>query len=114
VFNLASFGQPLGELARRQDVACVEGRAGKFAWADAHFVLMQARCLCFIRRNGSMTSYETILTESIGDHLLKVTLNRPEAGNARNTQMGLDLPGIATFVQIWKAHKARFNTDYTD
>lgn len=37
-----------------------------------------------------MKSYETILTETIGDHLLKVTLNRPEVGNAKNTQMGLD------------------------
>jgi enoyl-CoA hydratase len=38
-----------------------------------------------------MKQYETILTEAIGDHLLKVTLNRPEVGNAKNTQMGLDL-----------------------
>ena len=36
-------------------------------------------------------TYETILTEAIGEHLLKVTLNRPEVGNAKNTQMGLDL-----------------------
>lgn len=43
-----------------------------------------------------MTSYETILTETIGDHLLKVTLNRPEVGNARNTQMGLDLLDLWT------------------
>jgi enoyl-CoA hydratase/carnithine racemase len=38
-----------------------------------------------------MKRYATILTEAIGDHLLKVTLNRPEVGNAKNTQMGLDL-----------------------
>jgi enoyl-CoA hydratase/carnithine racemase len=37
-----------------------------------------------------MKTYETILAEPIGDHLLKVTLNRPEVGNAKNTQMGLD------------------------
>ena len=43
-----------------------------------------------------MTSYETILTETIGDHLLKVTLNRPEVGNAKNTQMGLDLLALWT------------------
>jgi 1,4-dihydroxy-2-naphthoyl-CoA synthase len=33
-----------------------------------------------------MKSYETILTETCADHLLKVTLNRPEVGNAKNTQ----------------------------
>jgi enoyl-CoA hydratase len=38
-----------------------------------------------------MKLYETILTETTGEHLLKVTLNRPEVGNAKNTQMGLDL-----------------------
>jgi hypothetical protein len=32
-----------------------------------------------------MKTYETLLTETIGDHLLKVTLNRPEVGNAKNT-----------------------------
>src|SRR6516225_1893460 len=35
--------------------------------------------------------YETILVETIEQHLLLVTLNRPEVGNAKNTQMGLDL-----------------------
>jgi enoyl-CoA hydratase/carnithine racemase len=35
--------------------------------------------------------FETLLTERIGDHLLKVVLNRPEVGNAKNTQMGLDM-----------------------
>jgi enoyl-CoA hydratase len=43
-----------------------------------------------------MKPYETILTETIDDHLLKVTLNRPEVGNARNTQMGLDLLDLWT------------------
>ena len=40
-----------------------------------------------VKRESVMKTYETILTETIGDHLLKVTLNRPEVGNARNTQM---------------------------
>jgi enoyl-CoA hydratase len=35
--------------------------------------------------------YETVLTEMVGEHVLKVTLNRPEVGNALNTQMGRDL-----------------------
>ena len=43
-----------------------------------------------------MKPYETILTETIGEHLLKVTLNRPEVGNAKNTQMGLDLLDLWT------------------
>jgi len=33
-------------------------------------------------------SYETILTEMVRPGLLKVTLNRPEVGNAKNTRMG--------------------------
>src|SRR3984957_570903 len=41
-------------------------------------------------------TYETVLTETIGAHLLKVTLNRPEVGNAKNTQMGLDLLDLWT------------------
>ena len=40
--------------------------------------------------------YDTLLTEMIGDHLLKVTMNRPEVGNAKNTQMGLDLLDLWT------------------
>jgi enoyl-CoA hydratase/carnithine racemase len=43
-----------------------------------------------------MKTYETILTEPLSDHLLKVTLNRPEVGNAKNTQMGLDLLDLWT------------------
>jgi enoyl-CoA hydratase len=38
-----------------------------------------------------MKTYESLLTERVGLHVLKVTLNRPEVGNAKNTQMGLDL-----------------------
>jgi enoyl-CoA hydratase/carnithine racemase len=43
-----------------------------------------------------MNTYETILTEMIGEHLLTVTLNRPEVGNAKNTRMGLDLLDLWT------------------
>jgi len=43
-----------------------------------------------------MRTYETVLTEMRGEHLLQVTLNRPEVGNAKNTQMGLDLLDLWT------------------
>jgi enoyl-CoA hydratase/carnithine racemase len=43
-----------------------------------------------------MKAYETLLTEMTGAHLLTVTLNRPDVGNARNTQMGLDLLDLWT------------------
>ena len=36
-------------------------------------------------------AYETVATEMAGEHVLKVTLNRPQVGNALNTQMGHDL-----------------------
>lgn len=42
-----------------------------------------------------MKTYETLLTETIGAHVLKITMNRPEVGNAKNTQMGLD------FLDLW-------------
>jgi enoyl-CoA hydratase/carnithine racemase len=42
------------------------------------------------------THYETILVETIERHLLLVTLNRPEVGNAKNTQMGLDTLDVWT------------------
>jgi enoyl-CoA hydratase/carnithine racemase len=35
--------------------------------------------------------FETIITARDGDHVLLVTLNRPQAANALNTRMGLDL-----------------------
>lgn len=35
--------------------------------------------------------FDTLKVERIDDHLLVVTLNRPDAGNATNTQMGRDL-----------------------
>ena len=38
-----------------------------------------------------MKTFETILVDRPGPHIVLVTLNRPEAANAMNTQMGLDL-----------------------
>ena len=38
-----------------------------------------------------MTQFETLNLKPIGDHVLLVTLNRPEASNAFNTQMAWDL-----------------------
>ena len=38
-----------------------------------------------------MNTYETLRLEAISDHLMVVHLDRPEARNAMNTQMGLDL-----------------------
>jgi enoyl-CoA hydratase len=38
-----------------------------------------------------MGPYETLLADTPRPHLLLVTLNRPEVGNAMNTQMGRDL-----------------------
>ena len=38
-----------------------------------------------------MTSFETLLISQPAPHVLQVTLNRPEAANAFNTQMALDL-----------------------
>ena len=38
-----------------------------------------------------MTSFETLLISKPAPHVLQVTLNRPEAANAFNTQMALDL-----------------------
>ncbi|HAA92636.1 MAG TPA: enoyl-CoA hydratase, partial [Rhodospirillaceae bacterium] len=35
------------------------------------------------------TDYETLKLERHGDHVLVVTLNRPNSANALNTQMGL-------------------------
>jgi enoyl-CoA hydratase len=37
------------------------------------------------------SEFETITVEGCDNHVLVVTLNRPEAANALNTQMGLDL-----------------------
>ena len=38
-----------------------------------------------------LPAYETLLTANVTPHVLLVTLNRPDVGNALNTQMGLDL-----------------------
>jgi enoyl-CoA hydratase/carnithine racemase len=43
----------------------------------------------------SLPTYETLLTEMVEPHLLKITLNRPQVGNALNTQMGHD------FFDLW-------------
>ena len=43
----------------------------------------------------SLPTYETLLTEMVEPHLLKITLNRPQGGNALNTQMGHD------FLDLW-------------
>ncbi len=40
--------------------------------------------------------YETLQIEAIDAAILRVTLNRPEVGNAMNTQMGRDLLGFWT------------------
>ena len=39
----------------------------------------------------ALPAYETIATEMVGQHVLKVTLNRPQVGNSINTQMGHDM-----------------------
>src|ERR1700722_1703473 len=41
--------------------------------------------------SAAMTSYETLLTEFAQPGVLRVTLNRPQAANALNTQMAHDL-----------------------
>jgi enoyl-CoA hydratase/carnithine racemase len=41
-------------------------------------------------------SYATLRTEMVEPHVLQVTLNRPEVGNALNTQMGHDLYDVWT------------------
>ena len=41
-------------------------------------------------------SYATLRTETVEPHVLQVTLNRPEVGNALNTQMGHDLYDVWT------------------
>lgn len=38
-----------------------------------------------------MTEYETLRYDEIADHVAQITLNRPAAANALNTQMGRDL-----------------------
>jgi enoyl-CoA hydratase/carnithine racemase len=42
-------------------------------------------------------TYATLLLDEPGEHVLRVTLNRPEVANALNTQMGLDM------LDLWDA-----------
>src|SRR6185437_9491087 len=44
--------------------------------------------------NHMRTDFETLIIEQRDGHILVVTLNRPEAANALNTQMGLDLVAL--------------------
>lgn len=46
------------------------------------------------------TEFETLSVARDGEHILVVTLNRPEASNAMNTQMGLDLMHVFERFQI--------------
>lgn len=39
----------------------------------------------------NLPTYDTLLTQTIDTHVLLITLNRPQVGNALNTQMGHDL-----------------------
>jgi enoyl-CoA hydratase/carnithine racemase len=41
-----------------------------------------------------MTAFETVSVEHKREHIVLVTLNRPEVANAMNTQMGLDLLAV--------------------
>src|SRR5689334_6272220 len=53
--------------------------------------------LCSWQQSGSgtmRTEFETVTVERRDNHILLVTLNRPDAANALNTQMGLDLVGL--------------------
>ena len=43
-----------------------------------------------------LPGYETVSTKIAAQHVLTVTLNRPQAGNALNTQMGCDLLDLWT------------------
>lgn len=45
-----------------------------------------------------MTAYETLRLDQPAEHVLRVTLNRPEAANALNTQMGEDM--VAAFEEL--------------
>jgi 1,4-dihydroxy-2-naphthoyl-CoA synthase len=45
-------------------------------------------------------SYATLRTETVEPHVLQVTLNRPEVGNALNTQMGHDLYDVWTRLTV--------------
>ncbi|MGE0310673.1 MAG: enoyl-CoA hydratase/isomerase family protein [Lautropia sp.] len=44
----------------------------------------------------ALPRYDTLLIDAVAPHVLQVTLNRPEVGNAINTQMGRDLLDLWT------------------
>jgi enoyl-CoA hydratase/carnithine racemase len=46
------------------------------------------------------TDFETIAVSLHEDHILLVTLNRPEVSNALNTRMGLDLMEVFEALSI--------------
>jgi enoyl-CoA hydratase/carnithine racemase len=46
------------------------------------------------------TDYETITLERVEDHILLLTLDRPQSANAMNTQMGYDLRDLFTELYI--------------
>lgn len=52
----------------------------------------------------SIPAYETLKVEPQGDHVLLVTLNRPEVLNAINTQMGHDLLDLWTRLTVAPAN----------
>jgi enoyl-CoA hydratase len=52
------------------------------------------------------SDFETITAERRDNNILLVTLNRPEAANALNTQMGLDL------VELFEAFTQRTLTAF--
>ena len=43
-----------------------------------------------------MPAYEALLTEKIGDHILLVTMNRPDVLNAMNMQMTSETHDLLT------------------
>lgn len=47
-----------------------------------------------------MDSTETLKLETIGKHILQVTLNRPEAANAFNTQMAWDILNVFEHLSV--------------
>jgi enoyl-CoA hydratase len=49
-----------------------------------------------MQQTDAARTYETLELEAIGDHVVVVRLHRPQAANAMNTQMGLDLRDLYT------------------
>ena len=45
-----------------------------------------------------MTNYKTLLVTTPAEHVTLITLNRPDAANAFNTQMAVELTGV--FAQL--------------